>query len=143
MILIHLIILLSFSSHEPATGDNGIHFLNKTYVEVLEMAKEQEKPVMLIFRIDSCPNCERMENDTYPNERVGRYFNENFLSLKINTMSIEGVQTNRIYNVRTHPSIVFLDSEGNETNRAIGYRSPNALILEARKALGDTVIQTR
>lgn len=143
MILLYFISLLSFFSHDSVSGDNGIQFLDKTYAEVLEMAKEQEKPIMLIFRIDSCPNCERMENDTYPNERVGRYFNENFLSLKINSMSVEGVRANRKYNVRTHPGIIFLDFEGNETHRAVGYRSPNALILEARKALGETVFQTR
>lgn len=143
MKLLCLISLLSFFSHDSVNTDKGIHFLDLTYAEVLEMAKEENKPVMLIFRIDSCPNCERMENTTYPDERVGHFFNENFLSIKINTMSVEGVRANRIYNVRTHPGIIFLDSEGNEVHRTIGFHNPTSLILEGKKALDGGKLEIR
>jgi len=143
MKLLCLISLLSFITPETATPDTGIHFLEMSYAEVLEMAKEQQKPVMLIFRIDSCPNCERMENNTFPDEKVIHYFNENFLSLKINTMSVEGFRANRIYNVRTHPGIIFLDHEGNEVHRTIGFHTPESFILEAGKALGGGRMELR
>ncbi len=143
MKLLCLISLLSFITPETATSDTGIHFLEMSYAEVLEMAKEQEKLVMLFFRLDSCPNCQRMENNTFPDEKVIRYFNENFLSLKINTMSVEGVRANRIYNIKTHPGIIFLDSKGNEVHRTIGFHSPESFILEGRKALAGGKIELR
>ena len=143
MKLFFLISLLPFFTHQPSAADSGIHFLDMSYAEALELAKEQKKPLMLFFRLDSCPNCERMENSTFSDERVVRFFNENFLSLKINTMSLDGVRANRIYNVKTHPGIIFLDPEGNEAYRTIGFHSPESFILEASKALGGGRMELR
>jgi len=98
----------------------------------LEQAKEQDKPIMIDFYSKSCSWCDVLDKKTYTDEEVNSLA-EKFICVKIDVYKNRQV-TNK-YKIQGLPTIVFLNSEGEEIERIVGYRGPSAFVEIMSKIL--------
>ena len=71
-----------------------------------------------------------MDNDTYSDKKIIKYANENLISIKIDAEKGSGPEQKKKYRVRGYPTILLLDSSGNEIDRIVGYRPPDEFMVE-------------
>ena len=74
-----------------------------------------------------------MDRDVFTDATVVEHFDENFICLKINAERGEGLELAQKFNINTYPTLVFIDSEGVEENRLVGFASAQKLLKNAKK----------
>jgi thioredoxin-related protein len=116
-------------------SDTSIVFREIEYSNLFEIAKKENKAVMLYFHFDGCGACVTMERTTFRDKSVSDYYNANFVNYEINTRKGVGIEINKIYNIQMHPTFLFLDSSGNELHRIVGVFSPEVFLMHATNAL--------
>ena len=67
------------------------NFRTITYKQALEAAKTENKLVFMDFYTDWCGPCKLMTREVFPTKTVGDYFNEKFVSIKVNAEKGEGI----------------------------------------------------
>ncbi|MDF1697754.1 MAG: thioredoxin fold domain-containing protein [Saprospiraceae bacterium] len=123
--------------------DTTIVFKKISHSDVFELAKKENKKVMLYFHFDGCGACVTMEKTAFKDKSVFEFFNSNFVNFEINTLKGEGLETNKIYNIKLHPTFLFFDSEGNELHRMVGIFSPEEFYMTAYKTLNSNRTLTK
>lgn len=103
-----------------------------TYEEGIALAGEQNKPVMIDFYADRCGWCVKLDDETYMDPDVIAT-SEKFVNVKVDT-EVENKMA-RKYGVEVLPTIVFTDSEGNETHRIVGFRDADTFDRNMRAVL--------
>jgi len=76
---------LSYSiyGHESARGKGVEANVVNDYFKALELAKQQNKPLLLDFTGWACVNCRKMEEQVWPDERVKTLIEENFVLVSL------------------------------------------------------------
>ena len=122
-----------FTGTSPAFA--GIDFFDGTWSEALAAAKSQRKLIFVDAYTVWCGPCKAMNRNTFPDQAVGIYFNENFISYKFDMEKGEGPEFAENYQVLAYPTLLFINHKGDLVHKAVGYQSPRQLLLEGRKAL--------
>jgi tetratricopeptide (TPR) repeat protein len=78
---------------------------------------------------------------TYPDERVARFINENFVPVQINI--VEHPEYTDRFLARWTPTIFYLDSEGREHRRQIGYSLPDDFLAELNMGLAQEAFDNK
>ena len=98
-------------------------------------AKAEGRPVMIDFSAGWCIPCRELEHKTFTDEAVIEY-SESFIRLKMDLTTIDGEKKRikRDFGVRGVPTIIFLDTSGEErsASRVTGFIGPG-LFLERMK----------
>ncbi|MCC6866575.1 MAG: thioredoxin fold domain-containing protein [Ignavibacteria bacterium] len=110
-----LFIILSSSAYSQ------VDFKKGSVSDVLAMAKEQKKLVMVDVMTDWCKWCIELDNKVYAKKDVYEFANANQINYKIDAEKGEGIDFAKKYKIAGFPSILFLDGEGNEIDRIYGY----------------------
>ncbi len=118
-----------------ALGAQGIAFSEESYEQVLAQAKKQGKLVFVDAYAVWCGPCRRMSLDVFPQEEVGRFFNESFVSLKIDMEQAAGREFGKLFPVSSYPTLLFIDAEGQLVQRVVGAQAPDKLVQQAQLAL--------
>ncbi len=98
-------------------ADNPVHWQPWT-PEVLDYARTSGKPILLSVGYSSCFWCHVMERESFENEAVAAYLNENFVSILVDREErpdIDYLYQNALYAMTGAggwPLNVFLDGEG-------------------------------
>ena len=74
-----------------------------------------------------------METGTFPTGAVRDMIDMYFIPLKYE--SGQDAEQFLRFGIRGTPTFIFLDSEGNEIHRVVGFKSPDDFIKEMRKAV--------
>ncbi len=112
----------------PLKGQNGVEFLSGTWAEILEAAKTQKRLIFVDAYTTWCGPCKMMDRNTYTDAGVGLFFNENFISYKLDMEKGEGLEFARKYEINAYPALLFINHEGMEIHREMGYKSPLEMI---------------
>lgn len=110
------------------------NFRTITYKQALEAAKTENKLVFMDFYTDWCGPCKLMTREVFPTKTVGDYFNEKFVSIKVNAEKGEGIALAKKYAPKAYPTFVVIDAQENEVFRTSGY-SPTDEFIELIKRL--------
>lgn len=116
-------------------SDTTIVFRDIPYARLFETAAAEKKMVFMYFHFDGCGACVKMEKTAFRDKEVADLYNSLFVSLDVNTRKDEGIETNKIYNVRMHPTFLFLDDEGKILHKIVGVFSPDSFMMEAQRVL--------
>lgn len=112
-------------------SDTSILFRHVKYSNLFNLARKENKGVMLYFHFDGCGACVEMEKTTLKDENVMGFLNSNFINFKINTRKGEGIEINKLYKVKLHPTFIFFDSSGNEIHRLVGLLNSHEFLNRA------------
>jgi thioredoxin-related protein len=116
-------------------SDTTIVFRDISYDRLFEQAAHEEKLVFMYFHFNGCGACVTMEKTAFRDKEVADFYNARFVSFDVNTLVGEGVETNKVYNVRLHPTFLFLDAKGKILHKIVGVFSPDSFLLEAQHVL--------
>ncbi len=116
-------------------SDTSIVFRDIPYARLFETAAAEKKMVFMYFHFDGCGACVKMEKTAFRDKEVAEFYNSRFVSLDVNTRKDEGIETNKVYNVRMHPTFLFLDDEGKILHKIVGVFSPDSFVMEAQRVL--------
>jgi thioredoxin-related protein len=133
----HFLTILTFIlwSYTTLASDSTIVFRKINYADLFEVAKKENKSVMLYFHFDGCGGCATMERTAFKDKNVFDYYNSTFINFEINTLKDEGIEINKLYKIKMHPTFLFLDNKGNELHKMAGVFSPEEFYKQANNAL--------
>lgn len=106
-----------------------INFITN-FNEALKLAKEQNKFIFVDVMADWCGPCKIMIRDIENNEDVVQFFNDNFINLQINEKQ-NGPFLSKFW-IKSLPTVVFLNLDGEEVDRLVGYRGLDILLNTAK-----------
>jgi thiol:disulfide interchange protein len=113
----------------------GIQFFHGSWAAVLSESQKTGKPVFIDAYAAWCGPCRLMAANTFTDEEVGKFFNENFVCYKLDMEKGEGPAIKMQYRVGQYPTYLFVDSRGSLKYRKVGYMTPEAFIQEGKNAL--------
>jgi thiol-disulfide isomerase/thioredoxin len=113
----------------------GIEFFHGTWEEALLKAKEEDKIIFVDAFTTWCGPCKNMAANTFPDPEVGKLFNQNFISMKIDMEKEMGLEFRKKFDVTAYPTLFFIDYDGTEIMKSVGGRSPADLIKTAESVL--------
>lgn len=84
----------------------------------MELAKKDNKKVLLFYTQVGCPACEYMEDVVFTNETVSNYLDTYYIVIHLDVYK-QGMQKG--YKAYGTPTMYFLDKDGNEiTKKVVG-----------------------
>src|ERR1041385_7258181 len=84
---------------------DGIEFIHeKTFQEILDMAKAQNKLVFMDCYTSWCGPCKRLAAMVFPDPEVGEFFNATFINAKFDMEKEEGPTISSRYGIRAYPT---------------------------------------
>ena len=110
----------------------GIEFLEGSFEDALTKAKLEGKLVFVDAYTTWCGPCKWLSKEVFPNEELGVFYNENFISIQIDMEQGEGIEFAKKYSVRAYPTLIYFDENGNEIHRLLGARDALRLLNETR-----------
>ena len=126
-------------SDNITSGDDveeGIQFFEGDWSEALKKADEEDKLIFLDAYAHWCGPCKMMARDTFTDKKVGKFFNENFISYKMDMEKHEdGPRLSKKFQLTAYPSLYFLDKNEEIVHFALGYHHAKDLISVGQTAL--------
>ena len=120
---------------ETHLSDGGIEFFHGTFAEALEKAKTENKLIFMDAFAEWCGPCKRMAATTFKEAKVGKFFNENFINVKMDMEKGEGPALGRKFDVAAYPTLIFINEKGEQIHKIVGGLQAEQLIGTARQAL--------
>lgn len=109
------------------------------FTAATSLAKQHKSMVMLVFTADWCTWCERMDRETFSSADVKAELAD-IVALKLDAEG-KGERLAARYGVDSYPTIVFVNGDGDEVDRILGYLPPAEFVAQARRIrAGDTLV---
>lgn len=124
-----------------------------TLEEAVELQKKKPKKIMMDMYTSWCGPCKMLDRNTFKNKDLAAYVNKHYYAVKFNAEGNEVVEFNgktfsnpkydpakatrrnsghelaRYFNIRSYPTILFLDEKAEFIAPIIGYKKPQQLEL--------------
>lgn len=146
--IVTIIILFQMSGFCQTESGTGISFNDSSSLdEVLAKAKREKKYIFIDAYTTWCGPCKKMDKEVFADDAVGRFFNRNFISLRlqmdtsrndskwIKNRYLDAKRINDEYGISGYPSFLFFNPEGNLVNRGLGFHEAKNFIKLAKGAL--------
>ncbi len=119
----------------------AIDFFDGSFEEAIELAKKENKLIFMDAYTTWCGPCKKLDRETFPREDVSKFFEENFINIKIDMEDEDqnGPELAKRYNVTAYPTLLFIESTGEFKDRVLGFQEGPVLIEEAKKILSSNV----
>lgn len=124
----------SFSKKKVVDEGKGIAFFEGSWDDALSKAKKENKLIFLDAYASWCGPCKRLKANVFPQEQVGKVFNQKFINVKMDMEKGEGPVIAEKYNVTAYPTLLFINGDGKVVRKALGYHKAEELIELANGA---------
>ena len=111
----------------PAGGTGQVEWLHD-WQAAMSKAEAESKPIMVNFYTDDFPACELLDRNTFTNNALTAFLNENFVNVKSNA---DTMGLGKFYSVEAVPTNLFTGPDGRPIGRTVGYRGPAKYHREA------------
>jgi len=139
ILLFVLILGLSCKAKDTMVADKALYtfdFVDKEQLyDVTSMAEAQQKLVFVDIYADWCLPCKIMDKESFKDKRLGEYYNERFVSYKVDGEKDSGPLIAELYDVKVYPTLLYLDVRGNLLIKKEGQANTNELYDLADKAV--------
>ena len=124
-------------NHNSIDEGKGFNFFEGTWQEALTQAKTENKLIFLDAYASWCGPCKMMSKNVFTTTKAGDFFNEKFISVKMDMENGEGLTLSTRYGVTAYPSLFFIDHTEKVKKYAIGYHNTRQLLKLGETALED------
>lgn len=112
----------------------GIEFFQGTWKEAMAKAKAEDKLLFVDAFAKWCGPCKAMAKNVFTQQKVGDFFNANFINLKLDMEEEDGVTFGHKYPVSAYPTLMFLDGDGKLVKKVVGGQQAEGLIAQGEDA---------
>jgi len=135
IILCLIALLFTLTSY----AQSGIKFEEDSWAMIVSKAKAEKKLIFLDAYTTWCGPCKLLQVNVFPNEELGKYFGNHFLSTKIDMEKGEGPNISRKYDVRAYPTLLFIDPNTQQiVHKVLGYKN-----VEQLKAVAEVAVSKK
>ncbi len=129
--------LLSFLFVALALGARaeGMRFFEGTWEEALAEAKRLDRIIFVDAYAVWCGPCKKMASEVFPDDKVGEFYNKNFVNLKLDAEKGEGLKFREKYPISAFPTLFYIDYTGEVIQQVKGAQPVDGFIELGRKAL--------
>ena len=113
----------------------GIQFEHGDWASVKAKAQQEEKTIFIDFYTSWCGPCKMMTKNIFPLEKVGQFYNENFICYKLDAEKGEGIALAKKYGVKAYPTYIFADANGEFLHLGTGSMPADGFIKVGKEAL--------
>ena len=119
--------------------ESHINFMNQAkWKKVLKMAKKQNKPIFVDAYTTWCGPCKIMDRDVFTNKEVAAFFNENFISVKMDMEKGEGIQLKSDWDIKAFPTLLYFNTKGEIIHRVVGAYEANEFLNYSKMAVDES-----
>ncbi len=115
-------------------GQQGINFQKTSFKDILAKAKAEKKLIFLDAFASWCGPCKMMEKNIFPLPAVSEYYNANFINARFDMEKGEGRDIAMKYGVRSYPTFLFLNGNGEVVLKNYGYMGEADFLTIAKEA---------
>ena len=125
--ILFLLISLQVFSQE------SINFSPKPFAELLAQAKVEKKLIFLDAYASWCGPCKLLEKNIFPQPAVRDFYNKTFINTHIDMEKGEGPALAQKYMIRSYPSLLFINGDGEIIQKALGYMNADDFLALGRE----------
>lgn len=96
------------------------------YTKGMKLGKQLEKNIFINFYADWCKYCHKLEKETFGDQAVAEYLNENFVLIRVNADQAKDLAAS--YSVRGLPMSWFVDHSGKKIGPLPGFVPPEPFL---------------
>ncbi|MCH2021288.1 MAG: thioredoxin family protein [Saprospiraceae bacterium] len=133
--ILNLCFVIFFCFSVDNSQAQGIEFEKGKWDEILNKAKENNKPIFVDAYTTWCGPCKWMSKNIFTQSDVGIYFKDNFIAYKMDMEKGEGPEFAKNYKIRAYPTLLYFSSQGDLIHKGIGARDGKKLISLSNDAL--------
>lgn len=123
-------------SEEEVAEPIAVQFFKaKELAEVLAEADKANKWIYLDIGAKWCVPCQLMKKEVYTNPETVKIINENFIPYAVEIDKNEGPDLKLIFDIKSVPTLLFVDSKGRVKLRRESGLSHSSLIAYAKEAI--------
>lgn len=130
--------ILSFLLLITAMGvwAQGIEFEHSSWKEIVQKAKEQNKPIFVDVYTSWCGPCKAMASTVFTKPEIGEKYNKGFVNVKIDAEKGEGIDIAKKYKVSSYPTYLFI----NPADESLIGQSKSSMPVSTFGDLGDKML---
>ncbi len=107
----------------------GLNWDKSSWEEILAKAQANDKVIFLDVYTTWCGPCIKMDKDVFPDEAVSTYYNETFITVKVNAEDNGiGTMIANQYGVKAYPTLIYVDKNGTEISKFVGLKNKYELL---------------
>ncbi len=99
----------------------GIAFKKDNWQSIKNKAKAENKLIFVDVYTTWCGPCKKMDKQVFSSEKVGNFYNANYVAFKIDAEKGEGLAFAKQYEIASYPSLLILDGNGKQINKNKGF----------------------
>lgn len=101
---------------------------NEPYIEALKLAKTTQRLIFIhAYNLD-CNHCMKMKEITLVDKEVHSFLTEHFVKIDIDMQNPKNIEVIRFYEIKSTPSFLFLDGNGQLIVNSGGFHKPDKFI---------------
>lgn len=113
-------------------AQEAIQFQELPFKELVAKAKKDNKIVFIDAYASWCGPCKMMERNVFTKKSVGDYYNSNFVNARFDMEKGEGREIAAKYGVRSYPTYLFLNGDGELVSQNFGYMEESMFLTMAQ-----------
>lgn len=122
------------TSETTSENTTGIQFFEGSFESAKAKAKAEGKLIFMDAYASWCGPCKMMKQNTFPDQKLGEFFNKKYVSVAYDMEVGEGLELAAKYPVQAYPTLLFMNADGQVLRTELGYRDVPSLM-----ALGQEV----
>lgn len=111
-----------------AFAQEAIQFQELPFKDIIAKAKKENKIVFIDAFTSWCGPCKMMEKNIFTKKSVGDYYNASFINARFDMEKGEGRDIAVKYGVRSYPTYLFLNGDGELVSQNYGYMEESMFI---------------
>ncbi|MCY0978083.1 thioredoxin family protein [Chryseobacterium wangxinyae] len=115
-----------------AFAQDEIKFQDIPFKDLIAKAKKENKLVFIDAYASWCGPCKMMEKNVFTKKTVGDFYNKNFINARIDMEKGEGREVAQKFGVRSYPTYLFLNGDGELVSQNYGYMEENIFLTMAQ-----------
>lgn len=113
-------------------AQDEIQFQDLPFKDLVAKAKNENKLVFIDAYAAWCGPCKMMEKNVFTKKSVGDFYNKNFVNARIDMEKGEGREVAQKFGVRSYPTYLFLNGDGELVSQNYGYMEEGIFLAMAQ-----------